>query len=273
MVLKIQGVEIQIEGKGSDTLVMLHGWPDTLALWNDTVQALSDTHQCVRFTLPAFDAHAPMQAKSLVEMVSFIHEVVITVSPQKPVTLVLHDWGCVFGYEYAAQHPERVTRIVAVDVGDHNSHALLSSWTTKAKWGVFSYQIWLAVAWQIARWFKSPGKSVANRMTRYMAQALRCPSPLADMHSGMNSPYAMKWMGAVGGFDKAANVLKLLPNARPMLYVYGRRKPFMFHSPEWLAKIAAHPGSRVAEFDTGHWVMSAKPEMFTALLQDWLATT
>jgi pimeloyl-ACP methyl ester carboxylesterase len=273
MVLKIQGVEIQIEGKGSDTLVMLHGWPDTLALWNDTVQALSDTHQCVRFTLPAFDAHAPMQAKSLVEMVSFIHEVVITVSPQKPVTLVLHDWGCVFGYEYAAQHPGRVKRIVAVDVGVHNTHEILSSWNSQAKWGVFSYQIWLAVAWQIARWFKSPGKSVANRMTRYMAQALRCPSPLADMHSGMNSPYAMKWMGSLGGFDNAANVFKLLPLARPMLYVYGRRKPFMFHSPEWLEKITAHPGSLVEAFDTGHWVMSAKPEQFTALLKEWLAAT
>ena len=269
--MRIQGVDIQIEGKGSETLVMLHGWPDTLALWNDTVKALSDTHHCVRFTLPGFDANAPMQPKSLIEMVSFIHEVVNAVSPQKPVTLVLHDWGCVFGYEYAAQHPERVMRMVAVDVGDHNSHALLSSWTAKAKWGVFSYQIWLAVAWQIARWFASPGRALANRMTRYMAQALRCPSPLADMHSCMNFPYAMKWMGALGGFDKAANVLKLLPTARPMLYVYGRRKPFMFHSPEWLEKIAAHPGSCVEEFDTGHWVMSAKPEMFTALLKEWLA--
>ena len=105
--MNLHGVDIQVEGKGSETLIMLHGWPDTLALWNDTVKALNDTHQCVRFTLPAFDAQAPMQAKSLVEMVSFIHEVVITVSPQKPVTLVLHDWGCVFGYEYAAQHPER----------------------------------------------------------------------------------------------------------------------------------------------------------------------
>ena len=131
--MKIQGVEIQIEGKGAETLVMLHGWPDTLALWNDTVEALSASHQCVRFTLPAFDANAPMQPKSLMEMVSFIDEVVNAVSPQKPVTLVLHDWGCVFGYEYAAQHPERVKRMVAVDVGDHNSQALLSSWTAKAK--------------------------------------------------------------------------------------------------------------------------------------------
>ncbi len=39
-----------------------------------------------------------------------------------------------------------------------------------------------------------------------------------------------------------------------------------------LKKIAAYPGSRVEEFDTGHWVMSAKPEQFTALLKEWLAT-
>jgi pimeloyl-ACP methyl ester carboxylesterase len=74
--MNIQGVDIQVEGNGSETLVMLHGWPDTLALWSDTVQALSEAHQCVRFTLPAFDANAPMQPKSLMAMVSFIDEVV-----------------------------------------------------------------------------------------------------------------------------------------------------------------------------------------------------
>ncbi|MFY8191979.1 MAG: alpha/beta fold hydrolase, partial [Limnohabitans sp.] len=106
--LNIQGVDIHIEGNGPETLVMLHGWPDTLALWDHTVLALRDTHQCVRFTLPAFDANAPVPPKSLLEMVAFIHEVVQQVSPQQPITLVLHDWGCVFGYEYAATYPDRV---------------------------------------------------------------------------------------------------------------------------------------------------------------------
>ena len=89
MVMNIQGVDIQIEGDGPDTLVMLHGWPDTLALWNDSVEALKDSHRCVRFTLPAFDAKQPVPPKSLLEMVAFIHEVIEQVSPQKPVTLVL----------------------------------------------------------------------------------------------------------------------------------------------------------------------------------------
>ena len=270
--MKIQGVDIQIEGNGSETLVMLHGWPDTLALWNDTVIALQDSYQCVRLTLPAFDANAAMPAKSLSDMVAFIHEVVQQVSPQKPVTLVLHDWGCVFGYEYAATHPARVSRMVAVDVGDHNSQDLYASWSAKAKWGVFSYQIWLAMAWQIAKIWGAAGRPLADRMTRYMAKNLRCPSPVASMHAGMNAPYAMKWMKALNGFDMTADVLHTLPSARPMLYIYGRRKPFMFHSAQWLEKIASHPGSRVEGFDTGHWVMSNKPEAFNALLKEWLGT-
>ena len=268
--LKIQGVDIHIEGDGPETLIMLHGWPDTLALWDDTVHALRDTHQCVRFTLPAFDAQAPMPPKSLLEMVAFIHEVVQQVSPQNPVTLVLHDWGCVFGYEYAATYPERVSRMVAVDVGDHNSRALNASLSAKAKWAVFSYQIWLAIAWQIANIFGSRGHALANRMTRYMAKKLRCPSPMEHMHVGMNAPYAMKWMGALQGLAFACNALKVLPTARPMLYVYGKRKPFMFHSDRWLEKIASYPGSRVEGFDTGHWVMTSKPAQFNALLKEWL---
>jgi pimeloyl-ACP methyl ester carboxylesterase len=268
--LNIQGVEVQIEGQGTETLLMLHGWPDTLALWNDTVQTLRTTHRCVRFTLPAFDANAPLPPKSLIEMVAFIDEVVQQVSPDQPITLVLHDWGCIFGYEYAAVHPHRVGRMVAVDVGDHNSRALFASWSAKAKWGVFSYQIWLAIAWQWVNVFGNIARPLANRMTRYMAKALRCPSAMADMHVGMNVPYAMKWMGTLEGFDLACNVLKILPTARPMLYIYGKRKPFMFHSDRWLEKIAAHPGSRVEGFDTGHWVMSNKPEQFNALLKEWL---
>ena len=270
MAMNIQGVDILVEGSGPETLVMLHGWPDTSALWNDTVLALKDTHTCVRFTLPAFDAKAPVPPKSLLEIVAFIHEVVQQVSPQKPVTLVLHDWGCIFGYEYAATYPDRVGRMVAVDVGDHNSRALYASWNTKAKWGVFSYQIWLAIAWQIARFLGAPGRWLGTRMTRYMAKALRCPSPLADMHVGMNVPYAMKWFWTLEGLEGSANVLKTLPTARPMLYIYGKRKPFMFHSDRWLEKIASYPGSRVEGFDTGHWVMSNKPEAFNALVKEWL---
>ena len=56
-----------------------------------------------------------------------------------------------------------------------------------------------------------------------------------------------------------------------MLFIYGKRKPFMFHSSGWAAEVAAMPGSRALAFDTGHWVMVAEPEEFNRAVSEWLA--
>jgi pimeloyl-ACP methyl ester carboxylesterase len=77
-------------------------------------------------------------------------------------------------------------------------------------------------------------------------------------------------MGSLGGLGKMANVLKVHATSLPILYIYGKRKPFMFHSEEWLQKVAAHPGSRVEGFDTGHWVMTSRSAPFHALVKEWL---
>jgi len=276
---KVQGVDVLVEGQGPDTLVFLHGWPDTSALWTDTVLALQSQFQCVRFTWPGFDGQNPRPPQSLNQLLQLVDEVIASVVDRASqgdqaapkVSLVLHDWGCVFGYEYAARYPHRVKRIVAVDIGDHNSRALFESWKGKPMRAVFGYQIWLALAWQLSRWPLPFCKSVSHAMTRYMARSLRSPSPQSDMHSGMNSPYAMRWMGSLGGLGKMANVLKVFPTALPILFIYGKRKPFMFHSEEWLHKVAAHPGSRVEGFDTGHWVMTSKSAQFNALVKEWLS--
>jgi pimeloyl-ACP methyl ester carboxylesterase len=44
----------------------------------------------------------------------------------------------------------------------------------------------------------------------------------------------------------------------------------MFHSPQWLERIAARPGSAVQGFRTGHWVMVDQPEVFNQRVVAWL---
>jgi pimeloyl-ACP methyl ester carboxylesterase len=262
--LTVQGIDVFIEGDGPQTVVMIHGWPDTLRLWDATVDALRGQHRCVRFTLPGFDAAHPARATSLADMTALFGAILDAVSPWQPVTLLLHDWGCIFGYEFAARHPNRVARIVAVDIGDHNSDLFARSLTAKAKWQIFGYQLWLALAWQLGRLAK--GKW-SNRMTHWMAHAIHCRTPPASIRWQMNYPYAMQWFGLLGGFRRAAPV----DPACPLLYLYGERKPFMFHSPQWLERIAARPGCAVRGFRCGHWVMVDQPEAFTQCVGDWLA--
>jgi len=260
--VSIQGVEIHFEGDHPRTIVMLHGWPDSYRLWDATVQALKDRYCCVHFTLPGFDVAGPPRPTSLDEMCELLLAIVDEVSPGVPVTLLLHDWGCVFGYEFAERHRARVARVIAVDIGDHNSGALRRTLSAAQQAQVLGYQLWLALAWKL-------GGALGTWMTRKMARALGCRTDPALISSQMNYPYAMRWFGAIGGLAHAAQVRP----ACPMLYVYAERKPFMFHSARWLADLAARPHCDVQAFRTGHWVMVQQPAQFNTGVRTWLETT
>jgi len=260
--IAVDGLDVWVSGQGAETVVMLHGWPDTHRLWDGTVTALQDSYRCVRFTLPGFDIDQPPRGTTLQQMTALILAVVNTVSPDRAVTLLIHDWGCVFGYEFAMQHPDRVKRVVAVDVGDHSSKALLRALTTKAKLQIMGYQVWLALAWKI-------GGALGTRMTRGMARALRCKSAQQHMTWQMNYPYAMTWFGSLGGLKGAAP----LALRCPVLFLYGERKPFMFHSEDWLAALNRQPGCASQGLATGHWVMVDDPKGFHAAITQWLSST
>ncbi|MBK8073791.1 MAG: alpha/beta fold hydrolase [Ramlibacter sp.] len=260
--LSVEGIDVLIEGDGPQTLLMLHGWPDTHRLWDATVDALKARHRCVRLTLPGFDPALAPRGTTLAQMTATLQRVVDAVSPDAPVTLVLHDWGCIFGYEYAMQHPRRVARIVGVDIGDHNSGAFLRSLGGKQKFQIFAYQFWLAIAWKLGGWWPA----LANRMTRWMARAMRCRTDPAGISWQMNYPYAMQWFRSLGGLGAARRVALDCP----MLYVYGERKPFMFHSGKWLERLATQPGCKAQAFSTGHWVMVQQPQAFNDCVANWL---
>jgi len=260
-VRQIDGIEVFVEGQGRETIVMIHGWPDTHRLWDATVQALRDRYRCVRFTLPGFDPRHPRAAHSRAQLTATFRNIIEQTSPGQPVTLMLHDWGCVFGYALAAQHPALVAKIVAVDVGDAGSPAHLRQLRFVDKLGIAAYQGWLAIAWCL-------GGRAGDWMTRWMARALRCPSDAQFIGSRMNYPYYLQWTGGGARPGEAAFV-----PACPMLFVYGKKKPFMFHSAAWAQALALQPQSRVLAFDTGHWVMTGRPAPLHQAVLDWLGAT
>ena len=263
--MRLQGLDVVIEGQGP-TVVFLHGWPDTLSLWDGTVDTLRDGYRCVRFSLPGFDLSQPPRPQSVDEMCALIAAVVDAISPQEPVALVIHDWGCFFGYEYAARHPDRVARVVAADIGDTNSGAYLSGLTAKEKRMIAGYQIWLAVAWKLGPLWPS----MADRMTRYMARRIGCKTEPGHIGWQMNYPYAMQWLGSFGGLRGVARVDKVFGPQLPTLFLFGKRKPFMFHSARWLAQLATTTGSAVLGLDAGHWLMRQQPEVFNRAVRQWL---
>jgi len=252
----VEGTPVHLEGTGPETLLMIHGWPDSLTLWDALVTQLAPRRRCARFTLPCYDPADDRPAPSLAQMTAHIAAIVDAVSPDAPVTLVLHDWGAFYGYQYAVHHPDRVARIVGVDIGDTVSSEYRRSLPMRAMAMIVGYQSVLAVAYRL------PAR-LGDAITRRMARWLHAPAAPHSIRARMNYPYA----AMLGGGFHGARPLRC---AGPMLFVYGARKPFLFHAPAWAERLAATPGSAVHGLPTGHWVMTGRPEAFQMLVERWL---
>lgn len=258
--IDVLDLKVVLEGEGDHTVVMIHGWPDTLRLWDATVDHLKPHFRCARFTLPGYDKSHARQLYDLDAIIKRIDAVVDAVSPDKPVTLLIHDWGCLWGYQYYMRFPNRVARIIAVDIGDANSPEHMKALTLQGKlMGVF-YQLYLALAWKISG-------SIGDVMTKQMARWMKAPGASDSLHSGMNYSYWWVWGSALKG--KSIGVKRLKAEC-PFLFLYGKQKPAQFHSVEWAEQIQQRAGNRVEGFASGHWVMHDQPQQFNQVVLEWL---
>lgn len=266
--IQILGTEVLIDGPTNDAplILMLHGWPDSRELWDGQVALLSDRYRCARFTWPGFDPALGAQARTLAEHLELVDVVIERLSPGNPVLFCLHDWGCVFGQQYAVVHPTKISRAIVMDIGDYNAGAYIKSLGVIAKLGALVYQVLLALTWVIGHNLGLTG--IANAMCRFMAKALSAPGQPESVHYGMSHPYAMTWFKTSGGFDGAAKIKAPL---HPTLYIYGLKKPFMFHSGRWIDDVKAMPGGKVVAIEGGHWMMLRQADQVNSEIEAWLA--
>lgn len=256
--ITVNGNDVFIDGCGEETIVMLHGWPDTYRLWQPQVDHLKRRYRCVRFSLPGYEKHHPRTYYDLDAVLSMIDSVVEAVGNGKPVTLLLHDWGCVYGYQYYMRNQAKVKRIIGVDVGDAGSPDMTLS--TKAKLVLVSYQLWLMAAWNI-------GGRIGDWMTRKVATLFNAPAPSERVHSGMTYSYHWRWSST---FMRRPLGTKPLDIQVPFLFIYGGNKVGNFHSKPWQTKMAEIEGNQVIELPTHHWVMVEQPDAFNEAVMDWL---
>ncbi|WP_016890214.1 alpha/beta fold hydrolase [Mycobacteroides abscessus] len=99
----------------ADTVVLVHGWPDTHHVWRGVVALLAS-----RFRVIAYDVRGHGQSTgcvrtadfSLAELSKDLLTVIDTLSPGRPVHLVAHDWGSATAWE-AVTEPAGSQRIAS----------------------------------------------------------------------------------------------------------------------------------------------------------------
>lgn len=108
-----------VAGEGP-TVVLLHGWPDTAALWDEVGPRLvaqgfrvitPDLRGCGRSSKPATVADYRMHLL-VGDVAALLDEL-----GAGPVALVGHDWGAALAWAVAAYLPERVSHLVVLSVG------------------------------------------------------------------------------------------------------------------------------------------------------------
>lgn len=236
-----------------DTIVFVQGWPDDASLWDEAVAALGATYRCVRVNLPNYGGTVTARwGYGTEEIVEALVTLLREVGADRPVTLVLHDWGCYWGHAAHHRCPEVVARVAGLDVAPHYEPG------ARALLGIVAYQWWLLGAFVV-------GGPVGNWMTRRSAKLLGAPADEARIDARMNYPYRNAWADILTG--RIRRLTEGYWPRCPLLFVYGERKPIPFHSRAWVDHVRS-VGGEVVGLPCGHWVM--RHRSFIGVLTRWL---
>jgi NAD(P)-dependent dehydrogenase (short-subunit alcohol dehydrogenase family)/pimeloyl-ACP methyl ester carboxylesterase len=84
------------------TVLLLHGFPDTAAVWDGVAQQLGERFRVVSYDMRGFGASTGPRGRAayaLPRLVADLVAVMDAVSPDRPLHLVGHDWGSVYTWE------------------------------------------------------------------------------------------------------------------------------------------------------------------------------
>jgi pimeloyl-ACP methyl ester carboxylesterase len=257
----IAGLDVHLDGHGEPLLLMVHGWPDTHDIWNAQIPAFAPHYRCARFTLPNYATRGTHQAYSIDAIAELINQVVDALSPNRPIVLMIHDWGCAFGYQFYRLYPHKVAQIVSLDIGDAMSRAHIKELKAYQMAMIATYQLSLATTWLMP-------ETLGTGVARGFAKLLQHHNP-SQVHRGMSYPYFMAWFKALSHPIKPFSDVPTCP----MLFLYAKHKPLMFHSKHWLGKVAAQNGNQVMGMKAGHWIMREIPQEFNQTVAAWLQST
>ncbi|MDQ3034726.1 MAG: alpha/beta fold hydrolase [Myxococcota bacterium] len=133
--LDVIGVETPIfeaGPEGAPPIVLLHGNPDTHAVWNGVVSRLAATHRCIAPDMPDFGASVapPDFDVSLRGQSRFVNALFDALELPRA-NLVCHDVGATYGLAFASEHADRLSSLTILNANffpDYRWHFWARMW-------------------------------------------------------------------------------------------------------------------------------------------------
>ncbi len=118
--IETNGVTLAVDDRGDgDPVVLLHGFPELAYSWRHQVPALFDAgYRVISFDQRGYGASSKPEAVDEYTLERLVGDVlgVLDRLGIEAATLVGHDWGSIVAWTTAVTHPERVERVVSLNV-------------------------------------------------------------------------------------------------------------------------------------------------------------
>lgn len=253
-----EGIHLEWRGSGRDVL-MLHGNPDSSALWTPLADRLGAGFRCLMPDLPGYGRSAVPDRfdASLTSMAGWVESVLEAAGADR-VDLVAHDFGAIFGMAWAIRNPDRVRSLVVGGFPffpDYRWHFWGRVWRTPL---VGELSLAMMNRWLFRRELQRGGPGLTSDHIRRTYEGLT-PSVkrmILKLYRRTDPANFADWQ----------DDLVSLARAVPMMVIWGELDPFVPARFAWrLGTDNVHvlPG-------VGHWFQAESPDAVAILVGDFL---
>lgn len=262
----------------SPTVVLVHGWPDSAAMWDPVARQLDDTFHVVTLDMPGVGrAPAPTGVPHpyrLDQLARALDTVIEGMTVDQPVHLVGHDWGGVLGWRY----------LMTPELGDR-----LASFTTLSGPSLDHMGLLLRRSVEDRRL----ARIAAGQLIRSWYTLVLSVPVLRTALWRLGGASALRWVMRRGedmrgypGNDLAHNAAATVPLYRsniaarlcaptvreirvPVHVIVAERDRFV--SPAVMRSLDRWvPDLEVSDIDAGHWAPRSHPDTVASLITAWV---
>jgi pimeloyl-ACP methyl ester carboxylesterase len=283
------GMRLHYACTGAGPLILfVHGFPEFWYEWKDQLAAFSRDHRAVALDMRGYNLSSKpaevkaYRAKHLVEDLRLL----IDVLGGKPCLLVAHDWGGATAWNFAAQFPDYVSRLIIINAphpvvfarelranpAQQKASAYMNLFRSDKAERVLSENNYARLSrMTLDSWARNGGAATdADRQAYLMAWSQ--PSALTGglnyyRASPLHPPESADGLGtAAPELDPAQFYVQV-----PTLVIWGERDEALLLGN--LGGLEAHVSDLVVRRvpDASHWIVHERPELVNALIREFVA--
>ncbi len=118
--IEVNGISLAMDDRGSgETVLLLHGFPELAYSWRHQMSALTDAgYRAIAFDQRGYGGSSKPEGIPEYSLSRLVGDVVSLLDRLgiEEATVVGHDWGSIVAWTTAIVHPDRVSRVVSLNV-------------------------------------------------------------------------------------------------------------------------------------------------------------